>query len=328
VVVLNVNYLDELLERYEPLSDPSIGALEKTRQRYAANRSNRLLDLAAVAAAMSIDGSSPPDPLVLQAIQDTNPNFDPSQLSGLTDTELMGVVSSAKGKYFEYLLAERLNQGEEVGGVLLPPGYEAVVAENMSQPGWDLQIVGPDGQASEFLQAKATDSAQYVSEALERYPDIQILATSEVASKLDESQMVLDASISNADLVVVTEGALESSGAGVLGQFWEQFNPLVPLMVVAVTQGYQIVVKKQSVSDAAHVAASRVARGATAMTVGTLVELGTDSFGWGIAAAIASGLLFDEVESVGELTAVVRESNQKLARRSAYYEQKPALGFA
>ena len=42
----------------------------------------------------------------------------------------------------------------------------------MTQPGWDMRIVGPDDEVSLYLQLKATDSFSYIKRALQRYPDI------------------------------------------------------------------------------------------------------------------------------------------------------------
>ena len=38
----------------------------------------------------------------------------------------------------------------------LPDGYNAVLADSLNQPGWDMQIVGPDGATADYLQLKAT----------------------------------------------------------------------------------------------------------------------------------------------------------------------------
>lgn len=327
---MNTRFLDGLLARYEPVidTDIDIDAFDRLKQRYAQYRSTRVLDLAATAAALSLNEIETADPLVLQAIQDTNPHFDPSQLSSLSDAQLMGILASAKGKYFEYLLADSLNNGEQVGDLLLPPGYQAVVADNLSQPGWDLQILAPDGQISQYLQAKATDSASYVVEALERYPDTQILATSEVASHLGPDQMVLDTGISDADLEQLTTAGLGASGDGFMDHFWDQFNPLLPLLLIAATQGYQVIMAKQSVAEAAEVAATRVARGVTAMAVGTLIKLATESLALGIAGALAVGIFFDELQNIDDLVALVRKNSARMAKRRAFYQQQLRQGLA
>ncbi|WPL18970.1 hypothetical protein Thiowin_04072 [Thiorhodovibrio winogradskyi] len=325
---MNADYLDPLLARYEPLIDTNIDAVKRLRERYAQYRSSRLLDLAAAAAALSLNDIASADPLVLRAIQDTNPHFDASQLSSLSDAQLMGILSSAKGKYFEYLLADSLNKGEQVGDLLLPPGYQAVVAEHLSQPGWDLQILAPDGQISQYLQAKATDSASYVLDALETYPDIQILATSEVASHFGPDQMVLDTGISDADLEQLTRDGLEVTGDSLLDNFWHQFNPLLPLLLIAATQGYQVIMAKQTIADAAEVAAARAARAGTALAVGALIKVFTDSIALGIVGAFAIGLFFDELQSIDDLVAFVRKNNRRMARRAAFYRQQLGLGIA
>ena len=168
-------------------------------QRYLkANRESLFdLTLAAASAEVLLDhGIDDIDPRLVEAIRVTNPSLSDEHLFGLSGEELQGAVNTAKGKYFEYLVADRLNAGEQVGPVLLPDGYHAVLADSLNQPGWDMRIVGPDGATADYLQLKATDSAGYIQEALHRYPDIEILATHEVA----HSGLVLDSGITENDL--------------------------------------------------------------------------------------------------------------------------------
>jgi hypothetical protein len=123
--------------------------------------------------------------------------------------ELQGLVSGIKGKLFEMRYADYLNDGE------LPDGFIAELASSPTQPGWDIQITGPDGEVAELLQAKATDSVSYVQEALERYPDIDVVTTDEVYSHLilnDAAENIIGSSISNEDLGEYVEQAVSGSG--------------------------------------------------------------------------------------------------------------------
>ena len=154
-------------------------------QRYLKANRESLFDLSLAAASTEVfldRGIDNIDPRLVDAIRVTNPSLSDEHLFGLSGEELQGAVNTAKGKYFEYLVADRLNAGEQVGPVLLPDGYHAVLADSLNQPGWDMRIVGPDGATADYLQLKATDSAGYIQEALHRYPDIEILATHEVAT--------------------------------------------------------------------------------------------------------------------------------------------------
>ena len=121
-------------------------------QRYLkANRESLFdLTLAAASAEVFLDhGIDDIDPRLVEAIRVTNPSLSDDHLFGLSGEELQGAVNTAKGKYFEYLVADRLNAGEQVGPVLLPDGYHAVLADSLNQPGWDMQIVGPDGATAD-----------------------------------------------------------------------------------------------------------------------------------------------------------------------------------
>jgi len=77
--------------------------------------------------------------------------------------ELMGLVNGVKGKLFEIELMEHLNSG------YLPDGVHAELAESVTQPGFDVRILDEQGNVVDVLQAKATESAAYVTEALKRY---------------------------------------------------------------------------------------------------------------------------------------------------------------
>lgn len=93
--------------------------------------------------------------------------------------QLVGLVDGVKGKLFELKLVDHLNQGGN-----LPPGFHAVLAHGATQPGWDLKVLDPNGHVADLIQAKATQSADYVRQALERYPDIHVTTTHGVYAHL------------------------------------------------------------------------------------------------------------------------------------------------
>jgi hypothetical protein len=99
-------------------------------------------------------------------------------VSHLPTNELAGLVSGVKGKLFELELLEHFNHGG------LPDGLHADLAGSATQPGWDLRILDDHGHVVDVLQAKATESAQYVLDALHKYPGIDIVSTSEVHAQL------------------------------------------------------------------------------------------------------------------------------------------------
>ncbi len=117
-----------------------------------ANRES-LLDIAvAVTSAQISVGNGPQDvdPLLLRAIHDTNPSLSEAHLFALQGEALQGAVNTATGKYFEYLVVDKLNHGVQVGPLLLEEGQTAVLADSMTQPGWDLRIVDQHGSVVEY----------------------------------------------------------------------------------------------------------------------------------------------------------------------------------
>lgn len=91
----------------------------------------------------------------------------------MSPEQLQGVVSNTKGVYHEMLYVDSINSS----------GGEAALHEDLNNPGSDV-VISDDGALSE-VQLKATDSVAYVNEHLEKYPEIDVVVTSEVASKID-----------------------------------------------------------------------------------------------------------------------------------------------
>lgn len=317
---MNPFYLDALGKRYGAHASDTPDAMGELVERYRQFKSKSLIDLAAVASSLAVDSiyEREPDSLALKAIKDTNPNFDPTQLSAYTEDELMGIVNSAKGKYFEYLVVDKLKQGEAVGDLVLPSEYSAKLAAKMNQPGWDI-LVDDKGNSIELLQLKATDSVDYIRDALQKYPDIKILATSEGASQLDQSSMVLDSGMSVKDIERTINTSLGSTDDSFLEQFSSSFDPLLPLIVIGTTHGYSVAVGRQTVADAVEVAKARVARAATSLGVGALVKaLGG---GWfSIPSALFAGWIFDRSQNIDDLIAATRKHIKLLAARRDYYK--------
>jgi hypothetical protein len=317
---MNPRYLDSLRARYGAHSSGTIDPMQDLVERYRQYRASSVLDLAAVASTLAINTlhDRQLDPWALKAVQDTNPNFDPHRMFGYSDDQWMGIVNTAKGKYFEYLVADKLNHGEAVGDVVLPSGYHAQLADTMNQPRWDLKIIDDHGHVADYLQLKATENLSYVHEAMTRYPDITILATDEVAAKMPHDSMVLDSHLSEHDIEKAIHTTIDGTGGGFLDNFWHSFHPAIPLLVIAVTQGYRVVIGKQHVEHATEVAKARVARAFAAGGVGAFVKaLGG---GWlSIPAAIFTGLMVDRVQTIDDLVKNVRSSTVKLNQRLGYY---------
>ena len=315
------HYLDTLLARYRDLGSDGVDPMGELLERYRQYKNTRTLDLAAIALSLGIqpDSSEAMNPLALKALHDTNPNFDPNHVGSYSDQEWMGIVNSAKGKYFEYLVVDELNSRGTVGDLTLPEGYSAHLAASMTQPGWDMRIVDEHGGTAELLQLKATESVGYISDTLDRYPDISILTTGEVAEDLGPNDMVIDSNMSEADLERAINASAGSNDHGYLDEFWDSFHPLIPLLMIAATQGYQVAVNKQRVSSAMEVAKARAARGLVSGAAGAFVKTLTGSWIVSALGAVTAGMFFDRAQNIDELVAALKSRNQLLAARAHHY---------
>lgn len=315
-------YLGALLARYGGLDNDAVDPMGDLLKRYQQYKNTRALDLAAVALSLGEQPGSSDElnPLALKALHDTNPNFDPSHVGSYSDQEWMGIVNSAKGKYFEYLVVAELNAGGTVGDLTLPDGYSAHLASSMTQPGWDMRIMDEHGGTAELLQLKATDNVGYLHDTLERYPEISILTTSEVSTRLGPNDMVIDSKMSEADLEQAINATATSLDHGYLDEFLDNFHPLIPLLVIVATQGYRVAVKKEQVSGAIEVAKARAARGLAASAAGAFIKSLSGSWIASALGAVTVGMLFDRSQNIDELIEAVRSRNRMLVARSEHYQ--------
>lgn len=155
-----------------------------------------------------------------ESLEDIIENYD--------DAELTGIVNGIKGKLFELRYVDYLNDGH------IPDGYRAVLAENATNPGWDIAVFGADGSIAEEIQLKATDSVSYVKAALERYPEINVVTTEEVYNSLAMKQLtdnLVNSGISNEELEQLVYEALESNS---LDMDWSL--PVIPMLLI----GYSV----------------------------------------------------------------------------------------
>jgi hypothetical protein len=121
--------------------------------------------------------------MVISAMQRANPelsNMTPTKIGGylenLSQDQLQGVVSNTKGVYHEMLYVDSFSGSGSETEVALHP--------DINNPGSDV-VFSSDGEIFNEVQLKATDSVSYVNEHFEKYPDIEVVATDKVASKID-----------------------------------------------------------------------------------------------------------------------------------------------
>lgn len=169
---------------------------------------------------------------IIQAYEMAYPNLSAEvslaeRVASLSDEQVVGLVNGIKGKLFELQYVDLLNSE------LLPDGAFARLSESATEPGWDIQIVDTHGAEIEVLQAKATASVYYVQQALEKYPNIDVVTTEETFLKLAEmgvAEGLIDSGISNSELQSYVDGSMQGSD-GVLFDH----VPVLSLAVVAFT---------------------------------------------------------------------------------------------
>ena len=148
-------------------------------------------------------------------------------VQSMDDVQLNGFANLLKGKLFELRYAEYLNEGH------LPEGFHAELASLANQAGWDVVIFDEHGQVAEALQLKATESASYISHALERYPYIDVVTTEEVYSHAtmgDMAEHVINSGISNDEMSDFVQEQILNAQDDVSSDF---FPSIIPYAIIA-----------------------------------------------------------------------------------------------
>ena len=138
-------------------------------------------------------------------------------------TSLADLSAASRGKLFEIKYTDYLNDGR------LPPGYHAEMARVGDRAGWDIAIRDGQGNVDEVLQLKATESAEYIGHALERYPYIDVVSTEEVYSEVtmgDMAEHVINSGISNEEL---TQYVQDTVMAGAMWVMKVSCHPSFPM---------------------------------------------------------------------------------------------------
>ena len=241
----------------------------------------------------------------------------------LEGSELQGLVNGVKGKLFEQKYVEYLNDGN------LPDGYSAAIAGSATQPDWDIQIEGPNNEIASVLQAKATDSISYVSNALERYPGIDVVTTDEVYSHLvmnGISEGITSGAIANADLADQLDKATDAAELSM-----DFAPPIFTLAFIAFTS-----YKDESLTlyEKARSAGNRSGKAYLSYLVGGGIAAITNTWWLGVVGSVGSRYMSDEGLRKAELferLKKVYEVNQDIIdriKRSAAAQQAVAADTA
>ncbi len=201
----------------------------------------------------------------------------------MSPDQLVGFANGVKGKLFEVELVEHMNAGN------LPNGWSAEMAQSANQSGWDIRVLDSEGRVSEVLQAKATESADYVKDALVRYPDVDVTTTSEVHAQLvalGMAESVRNSGISEAALDAKITSAAHAAGNGF------DASDLVPSAVgLAVIAMSAFMDKSLSLEQRGAEVGNRGARVAFASGAGKLALVVTQTWWLGLMAGVGSGWL-------------------------------------
>ncbi|CUA85262.1 hypothetical protein [Pseudidiomarina woesei] len=200
------------------------------------------------------------------------------RLKTLSDeNQVIGLFNAVKGKLFEQRYVEYLNDGN------LPSGYVASLADSPTQVGWDIAITGPNNEIAQVIQAKATDSVSYVKQAIETYPSIDIVTTSEVFSHLamtGVSENIQNSEISNSDIIEDLEQAASSGSVDL-----SVAPPIFTLAFIAFTS-----YKNESLTlyEKASSAGDRSAKAYLSFLIGSGVATITNTWWLGMVGSITS----------------------------------------
>ena len=277
-----IDSLHQLAEYY-PTRDRS--SLAELASQYEGRSQREILEIAAIAADVSADsilnlGLEPEsNPLILEAFRLQYPNVDQESLVGASEERLNGLANGIKGKFFEVLVRDRLNDDKSLGELRLGPGQVARLADDPTQEGWDLEIVNvEDGSLVEQIQLKATTSMSKIKSALDKNPEIRVAVPSEVDGVSDE---ILKTDISNNDLAEAVRRQLEEQSEDALSDILDQsaewaFDavPIVSAILVAVTEGRLVLIGRSNLDESLQRGVRRLGKSAAFSTIGaTLVAL-------------------------------------------------------
>jgi uncharacterized protein (DUF697 family) len=118
-----------------------------------------------------------------------------SHMSSYDADQIIGVINLIKGKVFERMVVDAENSNGDV--------WTAHLHEDESFPGSDMILENNEGEMIE-ISLKASSSRGYLEDALDKYPEIPIMTTDEVAGVLAHNPLVSAAGISNEELTSVT----------------------------------------------------------------------------------------------------------------------------
>jgi hypothetical protein len=199
-----------------------------------------------------------------------------AELGDSSEEARRGFLSALKGKYFEVIVRDNFNAGISTGDLIPGPGQTAQLAQDPTQPGWDLRIFNCDGALDEALQLKATDSLRPIRNALEN-GDIRVLTTNEAADLVVggslDPENVLRSGISDSSLEAEVAAPLEPLLDSQLENIFEHVAPGLPFVLIAAVEGTKVLMGRQVFEDAVHRCLDRGVKTGAGIAVGGLFAL-------------------------------------------------------
>lgn len=253
-------------------------------------------------------------PQMEEAFKLSFPNKELSDLGDMTSEQLEGVVNNWKGKYFEVLLRDELNAGEQIGSLVLEDGELVKLSENLNEPGWDLQILNADGTIAQEIQAKASENISYVKEALERY-DYDVITTSEISNF---SERINTSNFADSTLETEISSPIEALFDSNAMNIIEEVAPALPFIIITVSEGRKVMVGKQTLQAGFQKSTSRGLKTGASMSAAYIAGV---LFGGAIAVpvGIATKLSIDRFRNNSSIAEEMEETNRKLGQLEKKY---------
>jgi hypothetical protein len=325
---MNIEQIQALRQVYQQTNPGWKREIQLLYQYYVHDKEKALLDIAATTAALSAmaladrAGDVQLTPEMEEAFHLQYPNVDLKQV--LADGSIADYLNGWKGKYFEVLVRDKLNSGELVGDIQLTEGQVAYLAESPTQPGWDLQIVNADGTVAQELQLKASESLSYIKEALEKYPDIEILTTEEIFQNGGSAIEALhNSGISDQQLedllIASASGAAETAVNAV-----DLLFPGLSIALIATTEGAAVLTGKKTLEMARNDLLSRSVKTGAALGVGAAVHF-LDGGLLSIPASLLTRLGMDRMEIYGRLERSTKARTEQFGKLLAAQLPPPRL---
>lgn len=298
----------ELEEYGRILCDRADARLAEIRSAQRQNRKTDLLDtlvVGGVSLADIVHAPSHVPPVVERAFELQYPDLATSEtfaqaVHHASSDQLLGLVNGVKGKLFELSLLDHLNTPGQ-----LPDGWEAVLAPGATHPGWDLQVLDSHGHVANLIQAKATDSIDYIRQALDHYPNIDITATSEVYSRMAAmglAQHVHDGGVALSTL----NGDMVGAVADASSQFHVSFVPsAIGLAVIALSV---LMNKRLTREMAAREFGQRSAKSGIAVGAASAAMVVTQTWWIGLLAGVGTRLLTARGEAKREQYQMLKDA--------------------